>query len=178
MQIKQIFFVGIVCAFSLHAAPQTLPPLPRGVTELKFGEFFVTPVGPRGLVYTDKLLSLDGRRVRMAGYMVEHDKGAPGIFLFSALPIHLHDHDSALADDLPAALVHVEVPTCRNDQVPHTRGLMLLTGTLNIGSRNEPDGRISIARLALDPPRSFKARQKVSSSKSFYRHTSLQKTHK
>src|SRR5689334_5693118 len=40
-----------------------LPPLPAGVTELKFGEFFVRPVGPRGLELTDKLLGLDGQRV-------------------------------------------------------------------------------------------------------------------
>src|SRR5688500_1490472 len=102
---KSICLAAMVCALSLQAAPQTLPPLPRGVMELKFSEFFVSPVGPRGLAFTEKLLGLDGKRVRIAGYMVEQEKALPGVFLFCALPVQLHDHDSALADDLPAAVV-------------------------------------------------------------------------
>jgi hypothetical protein len=133
-----------------------LPPLAPGVTELKFDEFFVRPVGPKGLTLTEKLRRLDGKRVRMIGYMVEQDKGVPGVFLFSALPIQLHDHDAALADDLPAAVVHVSVPTCRDQRIPHARGRMLLTGVLSIGPRDEPDGRVSNVRLALDPPQAFK----------------------
>lgn len=133
-----------------------LPPLPPGVTELKFDEFFAHPVGPKGLTLTEKLRRLDGKRVRMIGYMVEQDKGVPGVFLFSALPIQLHDHDAALADDLPAAVVHVSVPTCRDQRIPHARGRMLLTGVLSIGPRDEPDGRVSNVRLALDPPQAFK----------------------
>lgn len=170
--------LALVCALSVQAAPPTLPPLPRGVTELKFGEFFVNPVGPEGLTLTDKLASLDGKRVRMTGYMVEQDKGVPGTFLFSALPIQLHDHDSALADDLPPAVVRVIVPTCRDRQVPHARGLMLLTGTLSIGPREETDGRISVARLALDPPEAFKVRKQLAPAEFSHRHVSVQSTHK
>ena len=179
MHIKSIFPLAILWALSVQAAPPTLPPLPRGVTELKFSEFFATPVGPAGLTFTDKLVSLDGKRVRITGYMVEQEKGVPGVFLFSALPIQLHDHDSALADDLPAAVVHVTVPTCRDRQVPYTRGLMLLTGTLSVGPCDEPDGRISLVRLALDPPEAFKARRwKRPFPKLFQRHVSNQPTHK
>jgi hypothetical protein len=133
--------------------PQTiLPPPPSDVTELKFSDFFVTPVGPEGLAVTDKLRNLDDRRVRMLGYMVRQEGGVPGQFLFCALPVQLHDHDSALADDLPPATVYVTVPTCRDREVPYAPGLMLLTGMLSVGQREEGDGRISIARLALDPP--------------------------
>jgi hypothetical protein len=64
--------------------------------------------------------------------------------------VQLHDHDSS--DDLPAALVHVSVPTCRGEPVPYAPGLMLLTGTLSVGHQEETDGRLSIVRLALDPP--------------------------
>lgn len=129
-----------------------LPPLPAGVAELKFSEFFVSPVGPLGLTLTDKLAGLEGKRVRMLGYMVRQEHGLPGQFLFAAIPVQLHDHDSALADDLPAAVVHVSVPTCRDTEVPFAPGLMLLTGTLNVGAREEADGRMSLVRLALDPP--------------------------
>lgn len=127
-----------------------LPPLPAGVTELRFSEFFVNPIGPLGLAFTDKLLKLDGQRVRVLGYMVRRESGLPGQCLFAALPVQLHDHDSS--DDLPAALVHVSVPTCRDREVPFAPGLMLLTGTLSVGHREETDGRMSVVRLALDPP--------------------------
>jgi len=179
MHIKNIFCGALLCALPIHAVPQSLPPLPRDVTELKFSEFFVTPVGPRGLTMTDKLLALDGKRVRMAGYMVEQEKGSPGAFLFSALPVHVHDHDSELADDLPAAVVRVTVPTCRDRKVPYAPGLMLLSGTLSVGPLDEPDGRISLVRLALDPPRAFAAkRPPVPAPQSFHRLKSTQPTHK
>jgi hypothetical protein len=127
-----------------------LPSLPAGVTELKFTEFFVTPIGPRGLELTEKLSACEGKRVRMLGFMVRQDTSLPGKFLFTAMPVDLHDHDSS--DDLPPAVVHVFVPTCRDKQVPYAPGLMLLTGTLSIGHREEADGRMSLVRLALDPP--------------------------
>lgn len=179
MHIKNIFCVAMLCVLSVHAAPPTLPPLPRGVTDLKFGQFFVMPVGPQGLTFTDKLLSLEGKRVRMAGYMVEQEKGIPGVFLFSPLPVQLHDHDSALADDLPATVAHVSVPTCRDRQVPYAPGLMLLTGTLSVGPRDEADGRISLVRLALDPPSAFSAaRRTPPAPKTFHRLSSTKPTEK
>ena len=134
-------------------AAEQLPPLPKGVAELKFSEFFVNPVGPRGLELTDKLKALDGKRVRILGYMVAQDERPPGSFLLTPVPVHLHDHDSALADDLPAATVHVFVPG--KPSIGHTRQLLLLTGTLSVGSRPEPDGRVSAVRLTLDPQQHF-----------------------
>jgi hypothetical protein len=139
------------------ATTQELPPLPAGVTELKFSDFFVSPVGPRGLVLKDKLTRLDGQRVRMLGYMVRQEHGLPGKFLFTALPVQIHEHDSALADDLPPATVCVTVPTSSDREIPYVPGLMLLTGTLSVGPREEGDGRISLVRLALDPPQTGKA---------------------
>ena len=137
---------------TVAAKPAHLPPLPAGVAELKFSDFFVTPVGARGLDLTDKLRQLDGQRVRMLGYMVHQEEPPPGTFLFSPLPAQVHEHDNGLADDLPPSTVRVLVPTCREQVVPFAPGLMLLTGTLSVGNHAEADGRISIARLALDPP--------------------------
>jgi hypothetical protein len=133
----------------IGAAAEQLPPLPKGVTELKFSEFFVSPIGPRGLELTEKLKTLDGKRVRILGYMVAQDDAAPGSFLLTPVPVHLHDHDSALADDLPATTVRVSVPGA--PAIGHTRQLLLLTGTLSVGNRPEPDGRVSVVRLTLDP---------------------------
>ncbi len=96
---------------------------------------------------------LDGQRVRMLGYMVQQEDAPLGRLLFCPLPgLQVHEHDNGLADDLPASTVYVSVPTARTARVPFVPGLMLLTGTLNLGNKAEPDGRVSVVRLALDPP--------------------------
>jgi hypothetical protein len=137
-------------AAALGPAPSALPPLPEGVTALQFGEFFVKPVGPRGLVLTEKIRGLDGRRVRILGYMVRRDAAPPGTLLLAPYPVQLHDHEYGLADDLPPATLVVVVPG-ETGELPHTTGPLLLTGRLELGSREEPDGRVSTARLVLDP---------------------------
>lgn len=137
---------------SSDAAPRPLPPPPpAGVTDLKFSEFY-TPVEGRGLAATPKLTSLNGKRVRILGYMVKRDEPPAGVLLLAARPVQLHDREYGLADDLPPALAYVTVPTMRGRTVPYTPGLLLLTGVLSVGSREEPDGRVSYVRLALDPP--------------------------
>ena len=152
MHLQNISLLAIVCSLSIQAAPPTLPPLPTGVTELKFNEFFVNPVGPRGLELTEKLRGLDGKKVRILGYMAHRETQPAGVFLLTPFPVEVHDHDNALAEDFPASVVQVSVPTLRDQPVPHSPGLMLLTGTLSIGNWPEPDGRISLVRLELDPP--------------------------
>lgn len=122
-----------------------------GVPELRFAELF-DPPGRYGLRYSTRARGLDGQRVRILGYMARQDEPVPGAFLLAALPIVLHEHEYGLADDLPPASVHVFVPEERDRPVPWTPGLLLLTGTLDLGPREEPDGRISAVRLLLDPP--------------------------
>lgn len=150
---RPLLVAGLLCLATPGRAAHELPALPKGVTELKFSEFFMTPIGPRGLELTDKLKALDGKRVRILGYMVRQEHAVPGMFLLTPLPVQLHDHDSGLADDLPATTLHVLVPQRRDEHLPYTPQLMLLTGALALGPREEPDSRISIARLTLDPPR-------------------------
>jgi len=163
MHLKTISAAAIVCALSItiHAAPTTLPPLPAGVTELKFNEFFVSPVGTRGLELTDKLRGLDGRKVRILGYMAHREAQPPGVFLLTPIPVEVHDHDNSLAEDFPANVVQVLVPTMRDQPVPYSPGLMLLTGTLSVGNQPEPDGRVSLVRLELDPPSPAKQKTRV-----------------
>jgi hypothetical protein len=129
-----------------------LPPLPRGVAQLEFSDFFRHPVGPRGLELTEKLLQLDGKRVRILGYMIEQSDPAPRCFLFSPRPIKMHEREYGLADELPASTMHVFTDASGPETVPFTPGPLLLTGTLDIGNRQEPNGRVSLVRLQLDPP--------------------------
>jgi len=151
--------------------PTALPPLPAGVTELNFSSFFKTPVGPRGLEIADGLSALNGRRVRILGYMVkeqaaDHDEpptsedaSAPSAqnlvsdrFLLTALPQVTNFSHYGLCEDLPPQTVYVALTKTTGAPVTHTARPLLLTGSLSVGPQNEPDGRVSIVRLKLDPP--------------------------
>lgn len=129
-----------------------LPPLPPGVTELKFSEFFRQPIGPRGLEYTEKLRALDGRRIRILGFMARQTKPAERCFLLSPVPLTLNEVEYGHADDLPATAIHVFTTSDAPAATPFTPGLLLLTGKLSLGNRLEADGRTSTVRLFLDPP--------------------------
>jgi hypothetical protein len=74
------------------------------------------------------------------------------MFLLSPVPVTLHEKEYGLAEDMPATIVHVTTQKNATPIVPYTPGLLLLTGTLSIGNREEAGGRISSVRLALDPP--------------------------
>ncbi len=153
--------VKVLAGQEVQPITQQIPPLPAGVTELKFSEFFVSPIGDRGLAFTDKMRCLDGKRVRVLGYMAQQEQPVPGMFLFSAIPVRLNEEHYGLADDLPAATLFVSMPRNRDQVVPHAPGLMFLTGTLSVGSHEEADGRISSVRLALEvsPPAKQLARR-------------------
>ena len=128
-----------------------LPPLPDGVTQITFADFFKLPVGRKGLEFTSTIKALDGRRVRILGYMVAQCAPIPGQFMLTATPQTTHEHEYGLCDDLPAATLFVIMQEKQSEIVPHTPGLLLLTGVLNLGTREEPDGRVSTVRLLLDP---------------------------
>lgn len=133
------------------AGIEKLPPAAEGVTDLRFSDFFRTPVGPRGLELTDKLRALDGRRVRVLGFMVRQTRPSPGVAILAPYAFATHEGEYGLCDDLPPALVFVDVPKFRDIAVPHTPGPLLLTGTLELGPKEQADGRVSLVRLRLDP---------------------------
>lgn len=124
---------------------------PAGVTDLKFRELFKLPVGPQGLESTDKLGSLDGKRVRIVGYMVQQDPPLAGSFILSPLPVVAGDADDSFADDIPASAIFVVLPKAADTVVPPLAGLIQLTGTLRVGAREMPGaGRVAPAVLELD----------------------------
>lgn len=133
------------------ATIKNLPPVPDGVTHLKFSDFFVCPTGPRGLEYTAEIKRLDGQRVRILGFMVRQTRPAPGTIILAPYMAATHEGEYGLCDDLPPATLFVHVPKYSDLAVPFTPGPLLLTGKLELGSRQETDGRISHVRLLLDP---------------------------
>ena len=107
------------------------------------------PIGKRGLELNDKFLSLNGKRVRILGYMAKAESPTAGMFVLAPLPVELGDEDESLSDDLPANSVFVHTNP-KKFVVPHITGLISLIGTLSIGSQLEADGHVSTTRLILD----------------------------
>jgi hypothetical protein len=125
----------------------TLPALPANIAELRFRDFFVLPLDDGEPKFTQQLRGLDGRRVRIVGYMAWQEAPGPGGFLLTPMPIAL----ATAADDLPAATLFVHLPCALEGQTAaHAAGLIALTGTLGVGKRQEANGRVSLVRLQLD----------------------------
>ncbi len=120
-----------------------------GAIGLRFEEFYVAPAGPRGLTMTPKLKELDGRSVRIAGYMARQEEPVPGVFILAPFPVNIAEMADGPADDLPAAHVFVRAPST-NMVAPYRPGLVTLVGTLRVGRATEADGRVSWVRLVLD----------------------------
>lgn len=130
-------------------AEAPLPPPPAGVTHLDLGDLFVKPVGPRGLALTERVKDLDGKRVRVYGYMVRREHEHPGAFLLTREPLTIIDHEGGTSD-LPTDHVRVLVPGGK--PAAYTPRPLLLTGALSVGNRAEEDGTVSVVRLTLDRP--------------------------
>ncbi len=141
---------GIAVPASLAVRKELSPPA-RGVAELRFRDIYQNPVGPLGLELSERARTLDGKRVRMVGFMVAEEHATPGGFMFAPLPAAVGHDDEALADDLPPSTVFVRLESAPEATVPHLPGLLALHGTLSVGARSEPAfGRISSVRLLLD----------------------------
>ncbi len=150
-------------AADLHSAAALSPalaidagsPLSAGTVELKFREFFKLPVGPKGLAPSPRLLSLEGQRVRVVGYMVRQEQATDGLFILTPLPVTLGDEDESFSDDLPVTSLYVHLaPADRAVPVPFLQGLISVSGVLALGAMQEADGRMSFVRLQMDADRS------------------------
>ena len=137
--------LGAACTARAAEAPAT--------QDMRFREFFKNPVGPAGLEISDALTAAHGKRVRLTGYMVAQDEGIVGRFFLAPLPIRMSEHADGDADDLPPSTVVVVMPPRDNTRLlAHTPGLIQLTGVLQVGRHELPDGRVTWVRLELDPP--------------------------
>lgn len=145
------------------AVTATLPPAPAGVTELRFRDLITLPIGARGLEASDTLRALDGKRVRVVGFMVQQATSVPGRFLLSPLPAAIGDDDEGLADDVPPALLEVTLATPQAT-VAHVAGLLQISGTLDLGPHESTGNpRIAFARIHPDA-RTAKALTRVSTT--------------
>jgi len=120
--------------------------------ELRFADFFVQPIGPRGLEPTPRLLAAQGQTVRLVGFMVLREQALPGRFLLTPRPLAMAEHADGEADDLPASAVTVLLPEGQRERlVAHQPGPLALSGRLEFGPEEDASGRVSWLRLHLAP---------------------------
>ncbi|MGH8554193.1 MAG: hypothetical protein ACREUD_01235 [Gammaproteobacteria bacterium] len=124
---------------------------------LGFGDFYKLPVGPRGLEPTHKLLTLRDKRVRVQGYMVKEEEPLPGLFMLTPLPVAMAELADGPSDYLPPATLFVHLAGGYEDKIVAYRpGTWAMSGTLSLGARQEPNGRVSYVRLMLEDPESVR----------------------
>ena len=132
-----------------RVAPEQTPP----AQDLVFSEFYVMPIGPRGLQPTNKLLGLRDKRVRLVGYMVREEKPLTGVFMLAPHAVQLAEVADGPADDLPATTVFVHLPSEQQQRlIAYRPGSLEVTGTLELGAQTERNQRVSYTRLRLDSP--------------------------
>lgn len=128
-----------------------LPPPQPDISELRFSDFFQMPIGPLGPQPTEKLQQLDGKKIRITGYMAKEEEPIEGLFILSGLPVSVAEKSDGPADDLPVATLFVHMPKEDADKIlAYRAGPWVLTGTLQLGNKEESNGRTSYARLLLD----------------------------
>jgi hypothetical protein len=118
-------------------------------TPLDFHEFFEPPGSP--LKPTAKLLGLNGKRVRLSGFMVKMELPSKGAFYLAATPIFCDEAGGGTAD-LPPETVRVTVRSKGAAEVPFIPGPLEVSGVLEVGNQTDEDGRVSAVRLTLDRP--------------------------
>jgi hypothetical protein len=117
--------------------------------DLAFREFF-EPTS-RELRPSEKLVSLQGQRVRLAGFMVRSEDPPTGGFFLCPFPVVATEAGGGTAD-LPPETAFVVVPSARGRTIPHTPRPIAVEGVLELGGRAGEDGQVSLIRIMLDRP--------------------------
>jgi hypothetical protein len=134
------------------SAPAADPasPLARvAASTLAFGEMYAAT--PSGLVPTEKLRGLDGRRVRMVGFMAFQEDAPDGAFYLCPHPVYNDEGGNGDAD-IPPTAVLVVVRSAAGRQLELIPRPLEVTGTLEVGRATDVRGRVSFVRLVLDRP--------------------------
>ncbi len=121
--------------------------LPADPPALSFHEFF--DPSARDLQPSARLLALKDKRVRLVGFMAHMELPPRGAFYLTPRPIACDEAGGGTAD-LPPETVLVLVRSLARESVPFNSRALEVTGVLDLGPREEEDGRTSMIRLTLD----------------------------
>ncbi|HZS06376.1 MAG TPA: hypothetical protein VFD58_16170 [Blastocatellia bacterium] len=129
-------------------APSTAP-----VTRLEFSEFFEPATSE--LKPSVKLLSLDGKRARLTGFMAQMEDPPEGAFYLCPRPVAC-DESGGGSGDLPVESVRVIVRSAKGRRIDFIPRAIEVTGILRVGRQNDDpgdvSGHVSLIRLILDGP--------------------------
>ena len=139
---------------SEETSPRTPPlidsSLRASYVAVNLDEIYVKPAGPKGLELTEEAQKLHGVKVRISGQMVRHLHDDPRMFLMHPTPLTLLMSEFGLADDLPPSALHVILADRPGWAPVWTPRPLEVYGTLELGPRQELDGRICRFRLIAD----------------------------
>lgn len=131
-------FVALGLAVAL--APQRA----RATTELGFDELY-GKVSVLGLEFSQKVLELDGQKVRIVGFMAPPLKAEADFFVLGKQPMAICPFCSSDAD-WPDDIVVIYLR--RKQTFEHTTGLVAVEGMLEHGSWTDPEtGFVSLLRV-------------------------------
>lgn len=139
-------------ASGAQSANKESKPDANGIPEISFRELFKSTSGGEQLEYTDRAKGLMGKPVRITGYIVRQSQPIPWAFMFSPIPQSIHEQEYGLCDDLPVTAIHVFLPKSAQPIPPRYSGPVSVTGILELGGREEADGRSSVARIRVNGP--------------------------
>jgi hypothetical protein len=128
-------------------APATRPS-PTEAARIEFRDL-VAPGA--GLAPSSKARALQGKRVRLVGFMAQMEEPPRGAFYLASHPVRC-DEGGAGTGDLPPDAVRVVVRNAAREEVPFYPGRIEVSGVLAIGSEVDDAGRTSFFRLVLDRP--------------------------
>lgn len=126
------------------------PAIVARYSELSFTNIFITPAGPTGLAYTDEIRKLEGKPVRMTGYMVRTVNKDPDAFMFTRFPVATFFEEYGIVDDVPPNFAVALLKPREGMGSAWQPFAVTVFGQLELGSRNEQDGRISYVRIRSD----------------------------
>jgi hypothetical protein len=125
---------------------------PAKATSITFQEFFLAPIGPKGMQFSPKALALAGQAVAIRGFMVKTDLLQKGRFLLAPQALEVNEDDDGPANDLPVNTVLVKLaPPQAHLLIAHQEGPLRLEGTLDIGRQENSRGEVSWIRLLSSP---------------------------
>src|SRR5262245_38914244 len=114
---------------------------------IEFREFFEANASE--LKPSAKLLSLNGRRARLVGFMAQMEQPPSGAFYLCPRPVYADESGGGTAD-LPIGSVRVIVRSAKGKKIPFIARPIEVTGILEVGNQAEDDGTVSAVRLILD----------------------------
>jgi hypothetical protein len=149
-RVRRVPFVEIVLSLALVTALILAGASARPSPEaLSFRDFFESGLGPLRL--SERMRRLDGKRVRMVGFMAEMESPPTGGFYLCQAPVAAGEGGGGTAD-LPPSAVLVVVRSAGGKVLGHRRQPLEVTGVLQLGAQVDREGRVSRIRILLDGP--------------------------